>query len=172
MYALYSKPEVLMNVTWPHDLMAEDVTRALAHEDDLPLEWGVDVDRVCGSISIAVVNAKGCTVRVRRGKSVDFYADGRDGYYDAPDGHDAVTVHGERQVGVVYDAECLDDLRDLADRGHNVVVRLDYVIVDRVRYDGYILRDEDGTLSELPYDDPQVYATAMGLDVKAVPLAE
>lgn len=172
MYALYSKPDVLMNVTWPRDLMAEDVTRALAHADDLPLEWGVGVDRVCGAITIRVVNARGRAVRVHRGKSVDFYADGRDGYHDASDAHCAVTVHGGREVGVVYDAECLDDLRDLADRGHHVVLRLDHVIVDGVPHDGYILRVGDGTLFDLPYDDPQVYATAMGLDVKVVPPVE
>ena len=39
MYALYAKPEILMNVTWPRGKSAEDVTRALAFKSDLPLEW-------------------------------------------------------------------------------------------------------------------------------------
>ena len=172
MYALYAKPEALMNVTWPCGNSAEDATRSLALKSDLPLEWSVTVSRSSGSISVTVTNAKGYTVHVHEGKSVDFYADGRDGYYDAPTGHDMVTVHEDRRVGTIYDTGFLDDLRDLADRVHMVEVHLDHVIVDGVLYSGCILMDEDGALSDLPYDDPEVYAMAMGLRLEVMPMSE
>lgn len=172
MYALYAKSKVLMNVTWPRGNSAEDVTRSLALKSDLPLKWGVTVSRRSGSISVTVTNAKGCTVHVHEGESVDFHADGRDGYYDAPTGHDMVTVHEDRRVGTIYDTDFLDDLRDLADRVHIVEVHLDHVIVDWEPYSGYILMDEDGALSDLPYDDPEDYAIAMGLRLEVMPMGE
>lgn len=168
MYALYAKPEVLMNVTWPRGRGVEDVTRSLALKSDLPLEWGVTVSRRSGSISVTVTNARGRKAHVHEGKSVDFHANGRDGYYDAPTGHGMVTVHEDRRVGTIYDTDFLDDLRDLADRVHIVEVHPDHVIVDGELYSGYILMDEDGTLSDLSYGDPEVYATAMGLRLEVM----
>lgn len=172
MYALYAKSKVLMNVTWPRGKSAEDVTRSLAFKSDLPLEWGVKVSRRSGNISVTVTNARGRTVHVYEGRSVDFHVDGRDGYYDAPTGHDMVTVHEDRMVGRVYDTDSLDDLRDLADRAHSVEVHPDHVIVDGEPYSEYILMDEDGALSDLMYGDPEDYAIAMGLRLEVMPMGE
>ena len=164
--------EVLMNVTWPRARSVEDVTCALAHTEGVPLKWDVNVSQVCGAVGIVVTTAKGRDVRVQRGKSVDFYADGRVCRYDAPTYHDMVTLHEDRRVGTVYDTDLLDDLRDLADRVHIVEVHLDHILVDGDVYSGYILMDEDGGLTDLPYGDPEVYADAMGLRLEVLPMGE
>ena len=47
-----------------------------------------------------------------------------------------------------------------------------HVVVDGAPYSGYILMDEDGDLSDLLYDDPEVHATAMGLRLEVMPMGE
>lgn len=44
--------------------------------------------------------------------------------------------------------------------------------MDGVPYSEYILMDEGGALSVLPYGDPEVYATAMGLRLEVMPMGE
>lgn len=75
-------------------------------------------------------------------------------------------------MGAVYDAEDLDDLRVLASKGRRVIVRSDHVIVDREAHYGYILEDDCGALSDLPYGDPHDYAIAEDLECELVPEGE
>lgn len=83
--------------------------------------------------------------------------------------YDASVAHTSRNDAVNM---IRDIIRDLADRVHTVEVHLDHVIVDGMFYSDYILMDEDGTLSDVQYDDPEIYATAMGLRLEVMPMGE
>ena len=173
MYALYSKPRPVFVVNWPRNKSAEDITRYLAHMRDCPYEWYVEADRGCGAISIVLKTRDECPAVAQRGKSIHIYKSGSwDNYYDGVDSGDIAYVPRGRRVGVVLDAEDLDDLRYLADRGHVVMVRPDGVIVDGERYSSYILRDGGGGLSDLPYGHPRDYAIAEGLACELLPESE
>ena len=174
MYALFSKPRTVFVVNWPRNKTAEDITRYLAQMgDECPYEWGVKVDRRCGSISVTLNTGNDRSAVAQWGKMIEITATGGwTNYADAcEDGDLAYALQGDR-VGAVYDAEDLDDLRMLADRGHRVLVKLDHVIVDREMYSGYILEDECGRLSDLPYGDPHDYAIAMDMSVEIVSVSE
>lgn len=173
MYVLTCKPRDVFIVNWPRDKSAEDITRYLAHMRDCPYEWNVKVDKRCGAISITLDTGLDEPAVAQWGKSINISTSGHwNNCVEAGPGDDIAYVPRGRRVGRVLDAEDLDDLRYLADRGHNVVVRPDGVIVDREHYSSYILRDEDGCISDLPYGDPHDYAIAMDLECELLPVSE
>lgn len=174
MYALFNKPSTVFVVNWPRSKSVEDITRYLARMgDECPYEWDVKVDRRCGSISVTLNTGHERLAVAQCGKLVEITAKGGwTNYNDAYEVRDLAYAPQGDCVGSVYDAEDLDDLRVLADRGHRVIVRLDHVIVDRETYSGFILEDECGCLSDLPYDDPHDYAIAMDLNVETVSMSE
>lgn len=166
MYALYKSPEVLMNVSWPRGRGVEDVTRALAHAEDVPLKWDVAVSAVCGAIKVVVTNARNRSVALNEGDSVDFYSCGRDGRYDASDDADMVKVHGLVRVGWIYDVDDVDDLHVLAERAV-VTVTSDRVVVNRIGCERYVLRTVEGDIMDLSsYESPYDYAADAGVIVK------
>ena len=170
MYALYSKPRDAFIVNWPRNKTAEDITRYLAHMRDCPYNWDVKVDRNCGSISITLDTGLDSPAVAQWGKSINISASGHwNNCVEAGPGDEIAYVPRGHRVGVVLDTEDLGDLRYLADRGHTVTVRPDGVIVDRQHFSSYILRDEDGCISDLPYGHPRDYAIAEGLVCELVP---
>ena len=171
MYALTSKSRVAFVVNWPRNKAAEDITRYLAHMRDCPYKWDVKVDRNCGAISVTLDTGLDSPAVAQQGKSIEISRSGHwNNCIDAGPGDKIAYATKSRRVGVVLDTEDLDDLRYLADRGHTVTVRPDGVIVDREHFSSYILRDEDGCLSDLPYGDPHDYAIAMDLRCELLPM--
>ena len=166
MYALYTKPEVLMNVTWPRGKSAEDVTRALAYAENIPLKWDVAVSQMCGAIKVVVTNARDRAVAINEGESIDFYSCGRDGRYDAPDDADMVVVHEPILAGRIYDVDDVDDLHALGARAM-VSVTSDRVVVNRVACERYVLLTGEGRVVDLPeLESPYDYAADKGLLVE------
>ena len=166
MYALYNSPNVLMNVSWPRGRSAEDVTRALAHTERVPLKWDVAVSSVCGAIKVVVTNARNKQVALNEGDSVAFHKCGRDGRYDAPDDADMVTVHEPVLVGKIYDVDDVDDLHLLATSAR-VVITSGHVMVNRVACERYALRTAEGEIVDISdYESPYDYAADAGVIVK------
>ena len=171
MYALTSKSRVAFVVNWPRNKSAEYITRYLAVHENCPYEWYVKADKGCGAISIVFKTRDECPAVAQQGKAIHIYESGAwDNYCDGVDNGDVAYAPMARRVGTILDTENLDDLRYLADRGHVVTVRPDGVIVDRKYYSSYILRDEDGVISDLPYGDPYDYAIAMDLRCELLPM--
>lgn len=174
MYALYAKVRTVFVVNWPRDKTAEDVTRALARMGgECPYKWDVKTDRLCGAISVTLDTGLDEPVVAQWGKSIEITESGHwTNYNDAPRGSDIAYAPQGKCMATVYDSEDLDDLRELADHGHRVIIRPDHVIVDREPYSGYILEDDCGSISELPYGDPHDYAIAMDWRCELLPVGE
>lgn len=173
MYALSSKSRVAFVVNWPRNKSAEDITRYLAHMRDCPYDWYVKSDKGSGAISIVLKTRDECPAVAQQGKAIHIYKNGAwDNYYDGVDNGDVAYAPQGRRVGVILDTDDLEDMRYLAAHGHTVTVRPDGVIVDREHYSSYILRDEDGCLSDLPYGHPRDYAIAMGWRCDLLPVSE
>lgn len=166
MYALYKSPEVLMNVSWPRGRGVEAVTRALAHTDNIPLNWDVCVSPVCGAIKVVVTNARGRQVALNEGDSIDFHGNGRDGRYDSQNDADMVKVYEPALVGRIYDVDDVDDLHALAARA-KVAVTSDRVVVNRIACERYVMVNEEGRIVDLSEcESPYDYAAGEGLIVE------
>lgn len=171
MYALIRKSRTAFVVSWPRNKSAEDITRYLAVRENCPYEWDVMVDKRCGAISITLDTGLDEPAVAQCGKSIEISRSGHwNNCIDAVSGDEIAYAPRGRRVGVILDTEDLDDIRYLAGRGHVVTVRPDGVIVDREYYSSYILRDEDGCISDLPYGDPHDYAIAMDLECELMPM--
>lgn len=169
MYALFTKPLDVFVVNWPRNKSVEDITRYLAHMRDCPYEWGVEVDKNCGAISVTLDTGLDRPAYAQWGKSISISASGHwNNCVEAAPGDEIAYEPRGRRVGRVYDTDDLDDLKYLAYQGHRVSVRHDHVIVDREMYSGYILEDDCGNLQELPYGDPHDYAIAEDLECELV----
>ena len=171
MYALLTSPHDALVVAWPRNKSAEDITRYLAHMRECPFDFDVEVSRQCGSISIKFETPSGCVPHVTRGKVTYITADGHwNNCVDAGSGeYDLAYVPKGRLVEGVYDTSDIDDLHALAAEGYRVVVQAEAVLINRVPYTGYVVRDMcDGEIREMAYEDPGAYAIANGYRIEEV----